>query len=407
MTVRNDYTVKVVLYILDGCQVKALDELDTPEARILRDRALIYNDATTIYPSLTGPGHASIITGLKPSGHGLISHMYWDWSSGIKNIYSDAAFQQPTLFELLVKQGIHAQGHGNYFRRGISDPPTKRMLKWLANRVEGNTSISNLMEHMPSLEKFVKHRVAGTLNGLDQKIVDSKDNLHYVVDNRVDKSSHKYGPSSTEYQKSLETAMSDVVQLLNTFQSRREDYAVIVSSDHGHMGVENKINAESLDLTEVGLPLKEAKVLNANLVVTYGRERVTAVSVVVSRHLQVYLEDKTKVNRVREALAAKTFVDRVLTGDQVAEWGVANSRTGDILAGFKEHVGFAELPIGERGDHGGFTEDEMRVPLWILGSKVTPGLKRGGRTIDIVPTVYKLLGAKMNGERFHGEPLGL
>lgn len=398
--------MKTIIYVLDGCQVKALNQVDTPEARLIRRRALVYENAKTIYPSLTGPGHASILTGVRPGSHGLISHMYWDWKEGgVKNIYSDAAFESPTLFELLAKQGIKSQGHGNYFRRGINDPYTRKMLKWLANRVEGSAAISSAVDSMPTLERFVKRRVSGTLEGVDERIADSAEPVHYVVDNHVDKSSHKYGPASTEYHNSIESALSNIQQLINTLDSRRQDYTVIVTSDHGHMSVDDKLKAEDLDLKEAGYPIKETKLLNANLVVTYGGAETTAVVVVVSRHIQAYVKDKTKIGKIAQALYAKGFVDRLLMGKEIGEWGVANTRTGDIIGSLKENMGFAELPIGERGDHGGFTDDEMCVPLWLLGPRTPPATRTGARTIDIAPTIHTLLGAEPDGARYDGQPL--
>jgi predicted AlkP superfamily pyrophosphatase or phosphodiesterase len=397
--------MKIILYVLDGCQVKALDRVNTPEARELRKRALIYKNAKTIYPSLTGPGHASIITGVTPGTHGLISHMYWDWNGGVKNIYSDAAFESPTVFELLSKQDLKSQGHGNYFRRGINDSFTRKTMKWFANRLESSAFISNAVGSVPQIERFVKRGVAGTLKDVDIRIAESNEPIHYVVDNHVDKSSHKYGPSSTEYYRSIEAAMSNIIELTNTLDSRREEYAVIVTSDHGHMSVDDKVSADVLDLQTVGYPIKETKLLNANLIVFYGTNEITAVSVVVSRHVQVYVKDKTKIGKIRNALCEKPFIDKLLVGKGIDSWGVNNPRTGDIIGSFKENIGFVELPIGEKGDHGGFTDDEMCVPLWMLGTKVKSGVAVGGKTVDVVPTVYSLLGAKPNGVSFHGESL--
>lgn len=397
--------MKIILYVLDGCQLRALESTDTPEARELKRRARIYTDAQTIYPSLTGPGHASILTGVKPGAHGLVSHMYWAWDSGAKNIYSDAAFESPTVFEFLSTRGFRAKGYGNYFRRGLADAPTRRVLKWLANRVEGSPTASNLVDSIPLVERLVKRGVAGTLEGVEEKIVDSTEQLYYVVDNSVDKASHRYGPSSTEYVGTLERALGNILSLINRLDSAGQEYALIVTSDHGHTGVEEKLDVEALDLSEVGYPIRETKLVNANLVVTYGGGDVSAAALVVSRHIQFYLRDKSKIGRLKKALEEKPFVDRILVGDEIAEWGVSNPRTGDIIGGLKENFGFAELPIGERGDHGGFTEDEMRVPLWILGTRIRPGVARGGGTLCVAPTICSLLGVGLNGTRFHADPL--
>jgi predicted AlkP superfamily pyrophosphatase or phosphodiesterase len=398
--------MKAILYVLDGCQVDALRQVDTPEARELRRRALIYEGAETIYPSLTGPGHASIITGVKPGAHGLVSHMYWDWGgAAAKNIYSDAAFQRPTVFKLLSESGVMSQGHGNYFRGGLNDPPTKRALKWLAGRLEASAAVSSLVDSMPRVEKLLKRSVAGSLEGLEQRITESRDQVHYVVDNRVDKASHKYGPDSTEYAATLEDSCSNIMSLLNALESARQDHLLIVTSDHGHMAIKHKVDADSLDLNEVGLPIRDTMVLNANLVVTYGTVGVEAVAVVVSRHIQVYVKDKTKIGRIAQALSKKPYIHKLLVGSGIHEWGVANQRTGDIIGGFRDNVGFAELPIGERGDHGGFSRQEMEVPLWFIGPNIGPGVKRGAHTVDIAPTLCGLLGVSTDGTRFDGEVL--
>jgi len=390
---------------MDGCQVDALNRVDSSEANEAKRKALIVEPTSTIYPSLTGPGHASILTGVLPAKHGLISHMYWDWGSGIHNIYSDQSFEAPTLFELLSKRGFKSEGHGNYFRRGITDPFSKKTLKWVANRAEKSTFITNTLESMPGFEKFLKRSVAGTVERLDEKVADSNAPLHYVLDNRVDKASHKHGPNSTDYSNAIQTAMANLVGLINALESRKQDYVIFVTSDHGHTTVDDKVNAADLDLSEVGLPIKNSEVINANLIVEYGQSSTEAVAVVVSRHIQVYLKDKSKTARVTEALAKKRFVDKLLIGDQIAGTGVANPRTGDIIGGFKDNVGFIELPIGEKGDHGGFTEKEMLVPLWVIGSKVKPGTVHGEGTVDIAPTIFSLL--KTDEARFDGKPINI
>jgi predicted AlkP superfamily pyrophosphatase or phosphodiesterase len=390
---------------MDGCQVDALNKVDSPEATETKKRALIVDHASTIYPSLTGPGHASILTGVQPAKHGLVSHMYWDWSSGIHNIYSDQAFEAPTIFELLSKRGFKSEGHGNYFRKGITDSFGKKTLKWVANRAEKSTLITNTLESMPGFEKFLKKSVAGTVERLDEKVADSDAPLHYVLDNRVDKASHKHGPNSTDYSDAIRTAMANLLGLMNALDSRKQEYVIFVTSDHGHTTVDDKVNGADLDLSEVGLPIKKSEVINANLIVEYGSGSTDAVAVVVSRHIQVYLRDKSKTAKVTEALMKKRFVDKLLVGQQIAEAGVANQRTGDIIGGFKDNIGFVELPIGEKGDHGGFTEKEMLVPLWVIGSKVKPGTIQGGGTVDIAPTIFSLLGT--DEARFDGKPINI
>jgi len=63
------------------------------------------------------------------------------------------------------------------------------------------------------------------------------------------------------------------------------------------------------------------------------------------------------------------------------------------------------MPIGVKGDHGGFTQKEMNVPLWILGNKIVPQKIKRADVIDIAPTIFALLG--LNGAKFDGSAIKL
>ncbi|PSN85245.1 hypothetical protein B9Q11_00190 [Candidatus Marsarchaeota G2 archaeon ECH_B_SAG-F08] len=397
--------MKIVLYVLDGLQVDALNSIETPESLELKKRAVLVEQANTIYPSLTGPGHASILTGLLPSSHGLISHMYWDFRKGLKNIYSDSAFQSSTLFELLAQKGIKSAGHGNYFRRGISDGAKKRFLKWMANKLERASFVTNALEAMPVVERYLKKSVAGTLKNVQDKVVNSNATVHYILDNSTDKASHKYGPLSSEYHNAIEKGLCTLLDLINALDSKGEQYVVFVTSDHGHTTVDSKLNAQDMDLGEIGLPILKSKVINANLILEYGQASTEAVCVIVSRHVQVYLKDKSKTKKVAECLLKKGFFDRLLIGEEIEKIGVSNKRTGDIIGSLKDDFGFVEMPIGVKGDHGGFTQKEMNVPLWILGNKIVPQKIKRADVIDIAPTIFALLG--LNGAKFDGSAIKL
>jgi predicted AlkP superfamily pyrophosphatase or phosphodiesterase len=62
---------RVALISIDGLRPEALTEANTPGIFALAQGGAYTLSAQTVYPSWTLPGHASMLTGLEPIGHGI------------------------------------------------------------------------------------------------------------------------------------------------------------------------------------------------------------------------------------------------------------------------------------------------------------------------------------------------
>jgi predicted AlkP superfamily pyrophosphatase or phosphodiesterase len=69
---------RVALISVDGLRPDALTESDAPGILALAARGAYTFNALTVYPSTTLPGHASMLTGLEPIGHGIDFDDYRD-----------------------------------------------------------------------------------------------------------------------------------------------------------------------------------------------------------------------------------------------------------------------------------------------------------------------------------------
>ncbi len=69
---------RVALISIDGLRPDALSETNTPGILALAQRGAYTLTAQTVYPSTTLPGHASMLTGMEPVGHGIDFDEYRD-----------------------------------------------------------------------------------------------------------------------------------------------------------------------------------------------------------------------------------------------------------------------------------------------------------------------------------------
>lgn len=68
----------VILISLDGFKAEYLDRFELPNLRRLAQRDARAKSMVTVFPSLTFPNHYSLVTGLHPQRHGIVSNRFYD-----------------------------------------------------------------------------------------------------------------------------------------------------------------------------------------------------------------------------------------------------------------------------------------------------------------------------------------
>jgi len=112
----------------------------------------------------------------------------------------------------------------------------------------------------------------------------------------------------------------------------------------------------------------------------------------------LWLTDQSKVNDVVATLnanKAQAHIDTILSGDSLKQYfndPTKDSRTPDIIVLPEHGVIYAHITATKIAEHGGFSEDDTHVSLFVAN----PALKKGSistpvQTTQIAPTILHLL----------------
>ena len=80
----------LILISLDGFKSEYIDRFDLPHLRRLAGRGARAKAMVPVFPSLTFPNHYSLVTGLDPQRHGIVSNRFYDPARKDTYVYTDA-----------------------------------------------------------------------------------------------------------------------------------------------------------------------------------------------------------------------------------------------------------------------------------------------------------------------------
>ena len=205
MTLRK----KVLLIGIDGCRPDALQAAHTPNLDSLIEGGAVSFVAQTGEHTISGPGWASMLTGVGIGKHGIVD-----------NSFADPHFDTyPHFFNRLneVRPELH----------------TASVVNWepINGRILSHADFAFSDDSDSEVSRAVIQLIAK----------DDHDVVFLHLDN-VDVAGHTlgYGPEHASYLKAIEVVDSQVGKVLNAIKSRKsyseEDWLVIVSTDHGGTG---------------------------------------------------------------------------------------------------------------------------------------------------------------------------
>lgn len=289
--------------------VVSLDAVSTDDLKYLRklpnfsklieEGALIKN-VETVYPSLTYPAHATIITGRKPNNHNIINNTFldinrdepeWYWNS--KNIKGE------TLYDLVENRGLKACS--------ILWPVTGKskitynMPEISCTRPWHNQIIRSLMAGSKMYQFIMNNRHGHLRKGIAQPYLDNfatevakdtiinyKPNLMllHLVD--VDSQKHYKGNNSEEIIAAFERHDKRIGEIINSLEIADilDDSTVILLGDHSQLECNKMIRLNTL-LKENNL----IKVDKNDLIVSYD-----AIAKSCDGSSYIYLKDKYDEN---------------------------------------------------------------------------------------------------------------
>lgn len=228
----------VILISFDAFRWDYVDRGITPNFDYIREHGVSAKSLRPCFPTKTFPNHLSIITGMYPEHHGIISNDFWDYfnntyySRGDSSAVKDAKWYRGEAFwETAERQGIKT---ASYFWPGSEVSLPYRHPAYYFK-----------YEHL----KPYRDRVDGVIQWL--KLPYNK-RPHFITSyfDATDTYGHKYGPDSP----GTNIAISRLDSILGYYFEKLKEINlfdstdIIVVSDHGmtNISAEKTVNIESI-----------------------------------------------------------------------------------------------------------------------------------------------------------------
>lgn len=385
-------------------------------SKLIKNGALIKN-VESVYPSLTYPAHATIVTGKYPKNHGVINNTVLDFKNDNPDWYWYRKYiKGDTIFDLAEKSGmktcsilwpVTARSKITYNMPEIFC--TKRydnqiLKSALAGskiyQVNMNKRFGYLRQGMeePYLDNFATEVAKKTIRELKPNLI-----LLHLIDS--DSQKHKYGIENKEVIESLkrhDERLGEIIESLK-LAGIYEDSTIIALGDHSQINVNNVIKLNSI------LMKNDLINVNGNKIKSYK-----AIAKSCDGSSYIYLKNKNDVEtrkKVRDILNElknkySNVIEEVYNKEEIKNLGA------DINASFmieaKRGYYFIDDFLGEaievidesskikhklRASHGYLpSRDNYKTFFIAYGKTIKKGVVlEKGKLINHGPTIAKIL----------------
>ncbi|WP_449389706.1 alkaline phosphatase family protein [Clostridium sp. ETTB3] len=385
-------------------------------SKLIKNGALIKN-VESVYPSLTYPAHATIVTGKYPKNHGVINNTVLDFKNDNPNWYWYRKYiKGDTIFDLAEKSGmktcsilwpVTARSKITYNMPEIFC--TKRydnqiLKSALAGskiyQVNMNKRFGYLRQGMeePYLDNFATEVAKKTIRELKPNLI-----LLHLIDS--DSQKHKYGIENKKVIESLkrhDERLGEIIESLK-LAGIYEDSTIIALGDHSQINVNNVIKLNSI------LMKNDLINVNGNKIKSYK-----AIAKSCDGSSYIYLKNKNDVEtrkKVRDILNElknkySNVIEEVYNNEEIKNLGA------DINASFmieaKRGYYFIDDFLGEsievidesskikhklRASHGYLPfRDNYKTFFIAYGKTIKKGVVlEKGKLINHGPTIAKIL----------------
>lgn len=385
-------------------------------SKLIKNGALIKN-VESVYPSLTYPAHATIVTGKYPKNHGVINNTVLDFKNDNPDWYWYRKYiKGDTIFDLAEKSGmktcsilwpVTARSKITYNMPEIFC--TKRydnqiLKSALAGskiyQVNMNKRFGYLRQGMeePYLDNFATEVAKKTIRELKPNLI-----LLHLIDS--DSQKHKYGIENKKVIESLkrhDERLGEIIESLK-LAGIYEDSTIIALGDHSQINVNNVIKLNSI------LMKNDLINVNCNKIKSYK-----AIAKSCDGSSYIYLKNKNDVEtrkKVRDILNElknkySNVIEEVYNNEEIKNLGA------DINASFmieaKRGYYFIDDFLGEaievidesskikhklRASHGYLpSRDNYKTFFIAYGKTIKKGVVlEKGKLINHGPTIAKIL----------------
>lgn len=411
---------RVLVISIDGYGPAGLRGLRAATPNLDRLRAHgISGTARTVFPSMTWPAHATLLTGKSPAEHGVVGNAWFDRETRSQvrawSLDRDVAIRTPTIFEYLKERREASAA-------AVLWPLTNRASSVDFNVPEAYHEAFYAEIVAPETQREITENVApfrnfGVYSYSEDLQLDAlvRDTTAYLIRRRqpnlllahfvsFDTRQHRFGPRDRRAREALEFIDQCVGSLLAALDASglRERTTIFVVSDHGFFDIKRGV--------DLNIFLQSRGLIRNPLRPNLNAERVWTVSNGHSAH--VYLLDQAAGlhNQTRAALRASPGVERVFEPGEYAGLGLPtpeeNPAVGDFIALLHPQLSYTTLPgrrylrtYREFGMHGYLPEHPDNQTHFIAsGAGVSP--RDADLHVDLrnfAPAVLRRFGIEAGG----------
>ncbi|KAF4161104.1 hypothetical protein CNMCM6069_006067 [Aspergillus lentulus] len=220
-----------ILVSLDGFRADFLDRGLTPTLNALIAEGVSPQYMLPSFPSVTFPNHFTLVTGLYPESHGIVSNTFWDPSLKENFHYTNQSISMQPKWWNAEPLWMTAERHG--LKTGIH--------MWPGSEAHiGGVDPTYLDKYNGSEE--LPRKVDRILELLDlpgaeeeSLIVPERPQFIAAYVPNVDADGHKFGPNSTEIRNTIAQVDSILADLMSALHSRNltDIVNLVIVSDHG------------------------------------------------------------------------------------------------------------------------------------------------------------------------------
>ena len=412
----------LIIISFDAVSSKDIDKLkELSNFKLLINNGSLINNVESIYPTLTYPAHATIMTGMYPKNHGIINNTLNNFSDINPNWYWYRKYiKTKTLYDLASEKGL-----------------TTAALLWpVSGRSSINYNLTEIFAPKPYQNQFVMSALSGCIkyqldlnkrfghlrNGLTQPNLDNfvhesakytiskyKPNLLLIHYTDVDTNRHNHGYDSKEANEALLRHNERLGEIIKTLKEANifEESTIVTLGDHSALDGDYMIRLNSL-FREAGL----LKVNEKGIIKSYK-----AVAKSCDGSSYVYLKDKNdkktyeKVRKILDNLKSskEAPIDFILNDKEAANEGAdpncsfmvegninyyfIDETLGSIIEKVDEND-IGKVSHRTKATHGYSPKKHNYNTFFIASGKgIKKGLEiNGGKLINHGPTLAKILG---------------
>lgn len=413
---------KIIIISFDGLSTLDFDYISSlPNFSEYLKSASYCKKVYSIYPTLTYPAHATIVTGKYPKNHGIVNNTLLqekrntpDWYWYRHDIKGD------TIYDLAIDKGMKVAA--------LLWPVTAKskiqynMPEILANRPWQNQIIVSLFGGSPLFQFVLNNKYGNLRDGIKQPNLDNftQKSLLYTLKNKkpdmtlvhftdLDSIRHCCGFNSKEAKEALQRhdkRLGEIIEALKT-NNEYDNTTIIILGDHS-----------SLD---------ENKVINLNvmfkkrgIIKTDSKGRISSYNAIVKDcdgSAYVYVKDEKEIksitNLIKEFNQKHKCIERIYTKEEAAELGADNNCSLMLEAKlgyyFQDNIDGEEIidldkikgniyPKYTKSTHGYFPFKENYTTVFMASGK---GIKKNAvvsemNLVDEAPTIAKVIGIELN-----------